>query len=72
MSDLFTEVYAKQKPLDDLAERLLKTASLLGLHAWYQSRGGEAEPNLAAAAEAAEAAARILRGEPVDQDSTVV
>lgn len=63
MKHLFEAVEAKQKPLEELADRLMSMASLLGLHAWYQSRGGVDEPNLSAAAEDAEAAARILRGE---------
>jgi hypothetical protein len=66
MNDLFDRVYAKQEQLDELAERLLKMASLLGLHAWYQSRGGVTNINLATAADEAETAALILRGEPVD------
>ena len=60
---LFAAHDERQRKLDALAGDLLKLASLLGLHAWYQSRGGVEEPNLSAAATDAEAAARILRGE---------
>jgi hypothetical protein len=66
VNDLFHDVNTKQAQLDELAERLLKMASLLDLHAWYQSVGGNRNITLAAAAEEAETAARILRGEPVD------
>lgn len=61
--NLFAAHDERQRKLDVLAADLLKVASLLGLHAWYQSEGGVDEPTLAAAAEDAEAAARILRGE---------
>lgn len=57
MKDLFAEHVRRHEQLEELAERLLSQASLLGLHAWYKS-----SDVLRAAADDAEDAARILLG----------
>lgn len=57
---LFQQHIERQHLLDSLAHRLSAKASILALHAWYQSSGGVLEPNLAAAAADAQAAATIL------------
>lgn len=60
---LFQDHEKKQRQLEDLAHGLLKLSSLLGLHAWYKSDHRGPHPTLKAAADDAETAARILRGE---------
>ena len=65
MTHLFKEIEERHKPLEELAKHLWHLSSLLDLHAWYQSRAGSPEPNLLAASQEAEAAARILLGEPI-------
>lgn len=60
---LFQDQENKHRQLEDLAQGLLKLSSLLGLHAWYKSDHRGPHPVLKAAADDAEDAARILRGE---------
>jgi len=60
VNDLFAEHIEKHKQLEDLANKLLRQASLLNLHSWYQSNAVLHE-----AAEHAEHAAMALLGKEV-------
>lgn len=59
---LFQPHLERLAQLDSLSGKLIWTSSLLELHAWYQSKGGVLEPNLATAAAYARDAALILQG----------
>ena len=59
---LFQSHLERESRLDSLSGKLVWTSSILELHAWYQSKGGVREPNLATAAAYARDAALILQG----------
>ena len=67
---LFESYEAKVSRLESMAGSLLRMSSVLGLHAWYQSKGGVLQPTLAAAANDANDAALILLGKEAKDGST--